>query len=166
MIPGTCPECGYRASLDAFLADSAARAALGAALKIDRSLADLIPPYFSLLSPVKKSIQMPKLARLLKELSDQIDKGVIERQRVERLAPLSLWFESLATVVNNGQAGKLTLPLEDHSYLFEIVWRKAPQVQSAIPGGYVAAHVNPAYPAYNSSKTAQAMMALEEMKHV
>jgi len=124
-ILGTCPECGGTAPLDAYLADLEARRALAAALRCPESLAAQIPPYLALFAPGGKRVQARRLASLLDELASLVGSGQVTRSGDTRAAPLALWVDGIAAVLDARAAGTLDLPLKSHGLLAEIVHRRA-----------------------------------------
>lgn len=124
-IPGVCPSCGAVFDLPHAMTDAEARAALAAALDVPETLARLVAPYIALHAPGSRRMAWPKLARLLRELADQIKSGEVTRNRDTRPAPLALWREGIETILAERDAGTLDLPLKGHGLLAEIVHRRA-----------------------------------------
>jgi len=125
MIPGACPDCGGKRPLPDYLADADTRAALAAALSLPAPLARLIVSYLDLHSPPGRAVHMPKLRRLLQELTDLISAGSVTRSHETRPAPLAAWQHGLEQLIAQRDAGTLSLPLKGHGYLCEIVHRHA-----------------------------------------
>lgn len=132
-IPGTCPDCGSQRPLQDYLADTQARAALGAALDCPRELASLIVPYIALHAPPRRRMRWDKLTRLLRELADGIAAGTIRRDGDTWPAPPDLWRRGIEAVLAARDAGTLELPLDGHGYLLGCMVRQAKRdsVQSA-----------------------------------
>lgn len=130
MIPGTCPDCGASRPLPDYLADADARQALAAALALPSSLARGVVPYLALHAPQGRRVQMGKLTRLLRELTELVTAGTITRHGTERPCPMPVWIGALEQVLAARDAGTLSIPLDGHAYLTEIAWR-----QAAKPGG-------------------------------
>jgi hypothetical protein len=124
-IPGVCPSCGSKFDLPQALTDAEARQALGAALALPAPLARQVVPYMALLAPKGKAISMGKLARLLSELTQLVTEGKVTRKGETYGCPLELWQAGIMETLNARDAGSLILPLKDHAYLTEIVWRMA-----------------------------------------
>ncbi|MCL7931724.1 hypothetical protein, partial [Halomonas llamarensis] len=57
-------------------------------------------------------------ARLLNELKDTINSGVIERKGITREAPLKVWITALDQLLERPPSN---LPLNTHGYLYEVV---------------------------------------------
>lgn len=124
-VNGVCPECGYKFPLHQALADADARQALAAVLELPAQLAKWVPSYLALLSPPGRAIVMPKLARLLRELTALVTSAQVTRKRITHAAPLELWAQGIEATLAARDAGSLILPLADHDYLCEVVWRLA-----------------------------------------
>lgn len=115
----TCPCCAARFSLDAVLADEAARAAVAAALKLPAPLGDLILRYLAFFRPEKRALTWDRAARLLTELQAAIAGGQVERHGRAWAAPHEAWRAALEQMIESRD--RLTLPLKSHGYLYEIV---------------------------------------------
>jgi|GEM_PF-1423582 len=124
-IPGVCPSCGAKFDLAHALTDADARKALAAALALPAPLAKLVIPYLSLHAPQGRAVSMGKLARLLRDLTALVTSGHVERKRISHAAPLELWQQGIEQTLAARDAGSLILPLADHAYLMEVVWRLA-----------------------------------------
>ncbi len=124
-IPGVCPSCGNKFDLPQALTDAEARQALAAALALPAPLARQVVPYMALLSPKGRAISMGKLSRLLTELTVLVTSGQVTRKNETYACPLELWQAGMMETLNARDAGTLILPLADHAYLTEVVWRMA-----------------------------------------
>ena len=124
-IPGVCPSCGSKFDLPQALTDAEARQALAAALALPAPLARQVIPYMALLAPQGRAIAMGKLARLLNDLTALVSSGKVTRKGETYACPLELWQAGIMETLNARDAGSLVLPLKDHNYLAEIVWRMA-----------------------------------------
>ncbi len=122
-IPGVCPNCGAKFDLHLALNEANSRRALAAALEVPAPLARLVVPYMALFSPAKRAMAMGKLERLLRELTDLVTSGQVTRKGMTYGAPQQLWKTGIEEALNANDAGSLILPLTDHNYLSEIVWR-------------------------------------------
>lgn len=124
-IPGVCPSCGSKFDLVHALTDAEARLALGAALELPAPLAKLIVPYMALHAPQGKAMAWSKLARLLREITEQVTSGQVMRKQITYAAPLDLWKNGIEEMLAARDTGSLVLPLSGHGYLTEVVWRMA-----------------------------------------
>jgi hypothetical protein len=128
-VKGACPDCGFQAELLAFLVDVEARQAVGEALRVPAELAPLVLRYLGLFRPHGKTLALNKAVRLLRELSDLISAGKIERRGRQWAAPLSAWGDGLSALLD--ARGRLRLPLTTHGYLLEIVSGLADKTEAA-----------------------------------
>lgn len=128
-VKGCCPECGFQGDLIAFVVDVEARQAIAEALRLAPQLEPLILRYLGLFRPESRTLALHKAVRLLKELADAIAAGKITRHGRSWAAPLSVWKESLETMLD--ARNRLTLPLKSHGYLFEIVAGLSDKIEGA-----------------------------------
>jgi hypothetical protein len=125
MIPGVCPDCGAARPLPDYLADAEARAALAEALRLlDAELGRLVVHYLALHAPAGRRIRLSKLRRLIGEVGELLRAGTVTRGGETLPAPLPAWRAGIEQVLANRDAGTLSLPLEGHGYLTEIVHRQ------------------------------------------
>jgi hypothetical protein len=111
--------------LEQALTDAEARSALVAALELPAPLARLTVRYLALHAPEGRTIQWPKLTRLIVELTALVTTAQVTRRGVTHAAPLEIWRAALEEVLSAREAGTLVLPLDGHGYLTEICWRIA-----------------------------------------
>ncbi|WP_111747649.1 hypothetical protein [Salinisphaera orenii] len=123
-----CPECGHVAPLTAFAAEADAREALAIAMRLPGQLGDSVLRYLALFRPAKRALAWSRALKLLGQLATDIDRGYISRHGRDWAAPVDAWRDALHTVVSQREA--LTLPLKDHSYLYEIICRGANRVEA------------------------------------
>lgn len=125
-LAGTCPNCGTKAPLDHFVIEPKYKQALAAAFATPAPLADLVLPYLGLFAPpTGRAINANKLTRIVAEFAELTGTGRVIRNRVTHAAPPALWCEGIEATLAARDAGTLVLPLGDHNYLAEIVWRLA-----------------------------------------
>lgn len=125
-LNGTCPSCGAKAPLDHFLVEQKYKEALVAALSVPAPLAELTMRYLGLFAPPGgRAINANKLARIVGEFAELTRSAQVTRNRITHAAPLELWRAGLEATLAARDAGSLVLPLSDHHYLAEIVWRLA-----------------------------------------
>jgi len=125
-VTGTCPTCGTKAPLEHFVIEEKYKKAMLAAFRLPPQLADLVLPYLGLFAPASgRAVRADKLARIVTELTDLVTSAQVTRNRITHAAPLELWRSGLEQALLARDAGSLALPLENHHYLMEIVWRLA-----------------------------------------
>lgn len=125
-IIATCPACGTKGPVSAFLAEAEYKEALIAALRMPPQISSSVILYIGLFAPTSgRAIGANKLNRVITELVDLITSAEVTCNRVTHRAPVELWGEALEAVFQARDAGTLNLPLDDHRYLSKIVWSLA-----------------------------------------
>lgn len=121
-LKATCPECGMSGDMAAFVTQGEHNQAIAAALEMPAQLSSRVIRYLGMFRPASRALASAKSARLLGELKDVINSGVIERKGVTREAPLKVWVMALDQMLESPPSG---LPLSGHGYLYEVVARCA-----------------------------------------
>ena len=134
---GVCPSCQAKFPLSAALQDAEARRALTAAVGTrDKAglpgvvLARLIP-YLDLHAPASgKAMAWAKVARLIDGLMERVLAPRTRRDNGPelRVAP-EHWAAAMDAALAARDAGKLSLPLEDHGWITTVAYRMASQAQ-------------------------------------
>ncbi len=117
-LKATCPECGMSGDMAAFVTQGEHNQALAAALEMPALLSSRIVRYLGLFRPASRALASAKSARLLNELKDVIQSGVIERKGITQPAPISVWLAALDQLLERPPSN---LPLKGHGYLYEVV---------------------------------------------
>ena len=128
-LKATCPECGMSGDMAAFVTQGEHNQAIAAALEMPALLSSRIVRYLGMFRPASRALASAKSARLLGELKETINSGVIERKGVTREAPLKVWVMALDQMLESPPSG---LPLSGHGYLYEVVARCADRHAGAI----------------------------------
>lgn len=118
-----CPECGHVAGMAQFASEADARECMRLAMEMPRPLADALMRYLQLFRPPQRALSWSRALRLMQPLHADITRGCITRRGRDWVAPQAAWQNALQTTVN--RRDELTLPLRDHSYLYEIISRDA-----------------------------------------
>ncbi|TVO70871.1 hypothetical protein FHP88_15565 [Sedimenticola selenatireducens] len=114
-----CPVCGAFGAPEIFLAEAIKREAIAKALRMPHPLAMQVQVYIGLFRPPKRGHSMDRVERILEELLEPIEAGKLRRNGRDWPAPVEIWKYALDQVIS--RRNKLTLPLKDHGYLFEVV---------------------------------------------
>ncbi|NVF16259.1 hypothetical protein [Vreelandella maris] len=117
-LKATCPECGMSGDMAAFVTQGEHNQALAAALEMPALLSSRIVRYLGMFRPASRALASAKSARLLTELKETINSGVIERKGITREAPLKVWIAALDQLLERPPSN---LPLSGHGYLYEVV---------------------------------------------
>ncbi|KVC63781.1 hypothetical protein WJ91_01465 [Burkholderia ubonensis] len=122
-----CPSCGTTISLDTLVAHEAAREALSAVFKLSGPLGSAVVRYLGMFRPPQRELTMDRLARLLGELLPDLQAQRITRSGQQYEAPAEAWIWAVEQALAARDAGRLTLPLKSHGWLYEVIssWRPA-----------------------------------------
>ena len=153
-----CPNCGATLSLDALIAHDDARTALRLLVQLGGDLATLTVRYLGLFRPTQTELTFARVAKLLGEILPDIQAQRIERKGAVYDAPPAAWLWAMQEVLVTRDSGKLTLPLKNHGYLYEVLTHYSPAAVSVV----TLATPADAAPATNS-KTGAAVSALAGM---
>ncbi len=152
-----CPSCGATLSLDALIAHDAAREALAAAFKLSGPVGSAMVRYVALFRPESRELTMDRVARLVGDLLPDLQAQRITRNGQVYDAPLEAWAWAIEQALAARDAGRLTLPLKSHGWLYEVISNWRPQA------GQMAAIGEPRQAlAKAPSKTLSAIAALED----
>lgn len=116
-----CPCCGTTASLDVLVTHEDARAALAAAFQVSMPLGAALVRYLALFRPATRELAMARVATLTHELLPSLQAGSIPRKGRDWAVTADDWVLAIELTLQARDAGKLTLPLTSHGYLFEVL---------------------------------------------
>lgn len=114
-----CPACGAVLSLDVLLQHDQASQAVMNALSLNGEFGRLAVQYLALFRPEKSALTMDRLAKLLSELVDEVQRGQFSRNRQVYAAPIECWIDGLTIVLNSRH--HIKRPLASHGYLYEVM---------------------------------------------
>jgi hypothetical protein len=150
-------------SLDALLAHEGAREALMLAFKLSTPLGSALVRYLALFRPEARELTMDRVAKLLGELLPDLQAQRITRNGQQHEAPLDAWLWAIDQAMAAREAGRLTLPLKSHGWLYEVISSWRPQAGQAVQGAQlVQASVGRTETTRTASKTLGAIAALEK----
>ncbi|MXR36735.1 hypothetical protein [Craterilacuibacter sinensis] len=152
-----CPACGTTVSLDALVQHDAGREALMSVFKLGGAFGSTVIRYLALFRPETRELTMDRVARLLGELLPDIQNQRISRGGQVFEAPAEAWIWAIEQTLAARDAGRLTLPLKGHGWLYEVISNWRPQSVPVLVGG----EARPA-PGKPASRTLSAIAALEE----
>ena len=152
-----CPSCGATLSLDALIAHDGAREALTAAFKLSGALGSALVRYLALFRPESRELTMDRVARLVGDLLPDLQAQRISRNGQVYDAPLEAWVWAIEQALAARDAGRLTLPLKSHGWLYEVISNWRPQTGQVVAAG----EPRQALPK-TTSKTLSAIAALED----
>lgn len=116
-----CPACGALASLDVLITAEGAREAVLVALQFPAPLGKRLIQYLALFRPASRDLSFDRVASLLSEILPDIQSGKIKRAGREWNLLQDYWLVGIDTVLAARDAGRLTLPLKGHGYLYEVL---------------------------------------------
>lgn len=124
-----CPACHSQFSLDAAVANAAARTALQFALNMPAELATPLAQYLGLFRAAGRALSYDRVAKLLGELEPMLRTATVTIGGRTTPASLSLWRACLEQVLQLRDRGALTLPLKSNGYLLAMVGAEAAKVE-------------------------------------
>lgn len=116
-----CPVCGACNSLDSLIASDDARAAISAALAVCGDLKPHLIKYLGLFRAQQRDLSFDRVAKILAELTPDISRQSISRNRQTYPAPVGAWVWAIERCLERRDLGQLSLPLKNHGYLYEII---------------------------------------------
>lgn len=84
-------------------------------------LGRLAVQYVALFRPSKTALTFDRMAKLLNEILPDIQRGAINRDRIEYPAPAEAWIYGFREMLAKRNSGSLKLPLKSHGYLYEVM---------------------------------------------
>lgn len=141
-IIGTCPACGTKAPLEAYIQDADARrafAVLCERLAAHPAVVQRLPGYLGLHAPAGRAAAWSKIARLIVELADLVTAPRIAWESVERPCTPELWALAMDEAQDARAKGTLSLPLDGHGWLRKVAWTKAGAEESRAEAARLAA---------------------------
>lgn len=121
----TCPHCGTHGSLETFLADADAKAAVVAVSALPGDLPRLVWSYLGLFRKPGSSrvLTWQRVGRVVTELAALVAEPETQWKsgRVVPNAP-RFWAEAIQTVLDKDAIGKLERPLDGHNYLRAVAY--------------------------------------------
>ncbi|RSO16243.1 DUF2752 domain-containing protein [Acinetobacter pittii] len=116
-----CPACGATNSLDALLGHGEASKAFVASLNLVGDLATPLVKYLGMFRSQNRELTFERTAKLLGEISADINAQQINRGHHSYPAPKAAWIWAINTMLERRDQGKLQLPLKNHGYLYEVI---------------------------------------------
>ena len=113
--------------------------------------------YLALFRPESRELTMDRVARLIGDLLPDLQAQRISRNGQVHDAPLEAWVWAIEQALAARDAGRLTLPLKSHGWLYEVISNWRPQTGQVVAAG----EPRQALPK-TTSKTLSAIAALED----
>lgn len=154
-----CPNCGASFSLDILITHETTRNLLLDIFKLSGALGNALIRYLGLFRSTNRDLSMDRVAKLISELLPDIQAQRIQRNRQVYDAPIQAWVWAIDQAIQARDAGRLTLPLKGHGFLYEVITSYKPTDSMVVE----SSPMHPSLPKL-SSKTATAIAALEQLK--
>jgi hypothetical protein len=127
-----CPSCGGEMSLDVLISHSELRQATFALVEKSLALGSLTMRYVALFRPAKNRMSADRWAKLITQLLPDLQRNAIDHKGREWYMPLESWKLGFEAMLEKAAAGKLTLPLENHNYLYAVLAGLADKVEAVV----------------------------------
>lgn len=115
-----CPNCGSAGDAELFLSAAADRAAWLRVL--GRTAVGLaVLQYVQLHKPLTREMSPARHNKLVIEVLDLIDAGVIVRNSQSYKTPPEAWVWAISEAIKQRDDGKLTLPLSGHGWIYAVL---------------------------------------------
>ena len=125
-----CPSCGGEMSLDVLISNNELRRAMSDLIGKGLSVGNLLLRYVALFRPAKNRISADRYAKLIVQLLPDLERRAITHKGREWSVPTETWKAGFEAMVEKAAAGKLTLPLENHNYLYAVLVGLADKVEA------------------------------------
>lgn len=125
-----CPSCGAEMSLDVALANEALRRATVDLITMSLPLGSLVLRYVGLFRPAKNRLSPDRMAKLIGQLVPDMQRGAIQHKGRDWAMPINAWRTGLEAMLEKAAADKITLPLENHNYLYTVLAGQADKVEA------------------------------------
>jgi hypothetical protein len=125
-----CPSCGGEMSLDVLIAHNELRQATFSLVEKSLSLGSLVLRYVALFRPAKNRMSADRWAKLIGQLLPDLQRNAITYKGRDWHMPLEGWKAGFEAMLEKAAAGKLTLPLENHNYLYTVLVGLADKVEA------------------------------------
>jgi hypothetical protein len=127
-MKATCPHCGTYGTLEAFLVDADAKAAVTAVGKLPGDMPRLCWAYLGLFRKPGSArvLTWERVGRIVAELAELVAEPEMswKGQRVVPSRP-EHWAQGVQAMLDRDAAGKLERPLDGHNYLRAVVYEIA-----------------------------------------
>jgi hypothetical protein len=127
-----CPSCGGEMSLDVLIAHNELRQATFTLVEKSLSLGSLTMRYIALFRPAKNRMSADRWAKLITQLLPDLQRGAITHKGREWEIPLETWKQGFEAMLEKAAGGKLTLPLDNHNYLYTVLVGLADKTEAVV----------------------------------
>lgn len=117
-------------SLDVVIAHNELRHAAAHLVEKSLALGSLVMRYVALFRPAKNRMSADRWAKLILQLQPDLQRNAVDHKGRTWPVPLESWKRGLEAVLERAAAGKITLPLENHNYLYAVLVGMADTAQA------------------------------------
>lgn len=117
-------------SLDVCLSHEALRRATFELLTMSLPLGALVMRYIALFKPAKNRLSPDRMAKLVQQLLPDMQRNGITHKGREWHMPMTGWRAGLEAMLEKAAADKLSLPLDNHQYLYTVLAGMADKVEA------------------------------------
>lgn len=114
-----CPVCSAELTIEQLFAHAEDRQAFARLATLSLPLGSKVLQYISLFAPAKNRMAIARKVKLIEELLPDVARGAIERKGREWKTSHDDWRTAIDRLLSARDAGKLSLPLTSHAYLYE-----------------------------------------------
>lgn len=129
--PLSCPACGADTPLELLFAHQEDRDAVHALIDQSIPIGAQLLRYVGLFAPSSNRLSLSRKLKLISELLPDLQRGRIHRKGREWGATPASWLTAIDQMLAQQASGRLTLPLTNHGYLYEILAGMADKAEAA-----------------------------------
>lgn len=126
-----CPGCGDEMSLGVLISHNELRQATVDLVEKGLSLGSLVLRYVGLFRPATNRMSADRFAKLVIQLAPDIEREHVHHRGRDWIVPRPMWEQGLEAMLEKAAAGKLTLPLDSHVYLYTVLVGLSERVEAA-----------------------------------
>lgn len=126
-----CPGCGGEMSIDVLLSHNALRQAIVDLVEKGLSLGSLVMRYVGLFRPATNRMSPDRFCKLIQQLLPDLERRAITFKGRDWAIPPQVWQQGLEAMLEKAAGDKLTLPLDNHNYLYSVLVALADKVEAA-----------------------------------
>lgn len=124
-----CWACGAELTIEQLFSHELDRTAFGRLAALSVPLGARVIAYVALFAPAKNRMTIARKARLIEELLPDLQREQINRHGRDWPAPRAAWALAIDGMLAQRDAGKLTLPLSGHGYLYAVLQGMAEKIE-------------------------------------
>ena len=119
--PMTCPVCHTTTPIALWFASEEACRTFRRLVGMSIPLGTRVMRYLTLFTPPKTRLTQGKQLKLIEQLLPDLERRAITQNGQDWQAPIDIWSSAFERVFTVADAGRLTLPLSGHNYLYTTI---------------------------------------------